>query len=214
MKIMRKPIQFICMASMVILLAGSVASCSCSSGNNKKSKPTSYVEAVSMNDYVTAHEMLDNLLQRAITANSSFQYEYIEDFFNAADHVYKSEMMYLIEMNDPSANKRLINTLAMMNVIGDKPLVNQDYSRYTREYSYYVFIMRYNRLCDEVLNISFLNNNREMARQVLLMYKEDAVPRKKIGSNGVDYYSFTFSNKSKEVSTKKYNDAIKNGLLD
>ena len=210
---MRKPIQFICMASMVILLAGSVASCSCSS--NKNTKPTTYVEAVAVNDYVTAHEILDRYLQNAIDENAKGGWSndyYMEKFWGAADHIYKSEMMYLIEMNDQAANKRLINTLAMMNIIGTKPLVNESYSKYTKEYSYYIFVSRYNLLCDEILNISFLNNNSEMARQVLMMYKEDAIPRKKL-VDGYERYTFTFSYRSKEAATKKYNDAIKNGLL-
>lgn len=185
----------------------------CGGGND--SKPRTYVEAVSANDYVTAHAILDKYLQKAIDGNAqgySFNYEYIEQFWGAADHIYKSEMMYLIEMNDQAANKRLINTLAMMNIIGTKPLVNESYSKYTKEYSYYIFVSRYNLLCDEILNISFLNNNREMASQVLMMYKEDAILRKKL-VDGCEYYTFTFSYKSKEAATKKYNDAIKNGLL-
>lgn len=186
---------------------------SCGGGND--SKPRTYVEAVSANDYVTAHAILDKYLQKAIDGNANgylFNYEYIEQFWGAADHIYKSEMMYLIEMNDQAANKRLINTLAMMNIIGTKPLVNESYSKYTKEYSYYIFVSRYNLLCDEILNISFLNNNREMASQVLMMYKEDAILRKKL-VDGCEYYTFTFSYKSKEAATKKYNDAIKNGLL-
>lgn len=218
MKMMRKLIQNVCMASLWAFLAFSVCSCSCSGGKKQESsKPRTYVEAVSVNDYVTAHKILDAYLQKAIDGNAqgySFNYEYIEKFWGAADHIYKSEMMYLIEMNDQAANKRLINTLAMMNVIGNKPLVNESYSRFTKEYNYYLFVSRYNLLCDEILNISFLNNNREMARQVLMMYKEDAISRKKVGSNGVDYYTFTFSYRSKDAATKKYNDAIKNGLLD
>ncbi|MBR2367795.1 MAG: hypothetical protein IKA81_04195 [Alistipes sp.] len=197
---------------LCIFIVGGVMSI-CGGGND--SKPRTYVEAVSANDYVTAHAILDKYLQKAIDGNAqgySFNYEYIEQFWGAADHIYKSEMMYLIEMNDQAANKRLINTLAMMNIIGTKPLVNESYSKYTKEYSYYIFVSRYNLLCDEILNISFLNNNREMASQVLMMYKEDAILRKKL-VDGCEYYTFTFSYKSKEAATKKYNDAIKNGLL-
>ena len=213
---MRKFIQNVCMASLWAFLAFSVCSCSCSGGKKQKSsKPTTYVEAVSVNDYVTAHKILDAYLQKAIDGNAqgySSTYRDIENFWGAADHIYKSEMLYLIEMNDQAANKRLINTLAMMNVIGNKPLVNESYSMYTREYNYYLFVSRYNLICDEILNISFLYNNREMARQVLMMYKEDAIPR--ITHGLVDYYTFTFSYRSKDAATKKYNNAIKNGLLD
>ena len=213
MKIMRKPIQFICMASMVILLAGSVASCSCSS--NKNTKPTTYVEAVAVNDYVTAHEILDRYLQNAIDENAKGGWSndyYMEKFWAAADHIYKAEMMYLIEMNDAAANKRLINTLAMMNIIGDKPIANEHYWMHDKEYTYYLFVSRFNRLCDAIIDISILNNNREMARQVLTMYKEDVIPRQiKTKTNT---YAFTFSFRSKDEATKKFNDAIKNGLLD
>ena len=211
---MKKFVQNVCAIGACLLIALSVCACSCS-GGKKSSKPRSYVEAVSANDYVTAHEILDQYLQRAIDWNGGnfSNYEYIEKFWGVADHIYKAEMMYLIEMNDQAANKRLINTLAMMNIIGTKPVVNENYhSKYTKEYSYYIFVSRYNLLCDEILNISLLNNNREMARQVLMMYKEDAILRKKL-VDGYEQYTFTFSYRSKEAATKKYNDAIKNGLL-
>ena len=217
---MRKLIQNVCMACLCISVALLVCSCSCSGGGKQNSsapRTYTYVDAVSDNDYVLAHKFLDMYLQDVINANARGlgTIDKMEVFWGAADHIYKAEMMYLIEMNDQAANKRLINTLAMMNVIGNKPVVNESYSMYTKEYSYYIFVNRYNRLCDEILNISFLNSNREMARQVLMMYKEDAIPRKKnVGSNGVNYYTFTFSYRSKDAATKKYNDAIKNGLLD
>lgn len=212
---MRKLIQNVCMASLWAFLAFSVCSCSCSGGKKQESsKPKTYVEAISVNDFVTAHEILDGYLQAVINENARAGWSNIdmmEKFWGAADHIYKAEMMYLIEMNDQAANKRLINTLAMMNIIGDKPNVNQHYWYHDKEYTYYLFVMRFNRLCDAILDISILNNNREMARQVLTMYKEDAISRKI--KDETNTYAFTFSYKSKEAATKKYNDAIKNGLL-
>ena len=44
------------------------------------------------------------------------------------------------------------------------------------------------------------------------MYNEDAISRVKM-VDGSKLYTFTFSYRSKEAATKKYNDAIKNGLL-
>lgn len=205
-------IKNILVVSSVILVAGSVSSCGSSS--EKKSKPTSYVEAVSVNDFVTAHEILDGYLQEVINENAGGGWsniEKMERFWAAADHIYKAEMMYLIEMNDMSANKRLINTLAMMNIIGDKPIANEHYWYRDRQYTYYLFVSRFNRLCDAILDISILNNNREMARQVLTMYKEDAIARQIKGESNT--YAFTFSWKSKDAATKKFNDSIKNGLL-
>ncbi len=178
---------------------------------------TSYVEAVSTNDFRTAHEILDNLLSDAISDNAQGYYnsdESLEKFWAAADHIYKAEMMYLIEMKDMDANKRLINSLALMNIIGDKP--SHKMSAYggslTKYDNYQIFVTRFNRLCDEILSISILYNNKEMAKQILLLYKEDCSPHyKKDGDE--DHYYYDFSNSSKNAALKKYNDAVKTGLL-
>ena len=179
--------------------------------------PMTYVEAVANNDFKRAHEILDAELTWAIKANAENSVrseEYLEDFWAVADHVYKAEMMYLIEMKDLDANKRLINTLAMMNVIGNKP--SKKMSAYagslSREKNYSIFVTRFNRLCDEILNISILNNNKEMAQSVLALYKEDcSAPYKKDGDD--DHYYFDFSTKSKEAALKKFKEAEKNGML-
>ena len=211
---MRKFIQNVCIVSAIALLV-----CSCGFGGNKdKKKPTTYVEAISKNDFVTAHEILDGLLMEVIHYNaigSIRSYQAIEEYWSAADHIYKAEMMYLIEMNDQSANKRLINTLASMNIIGDKPLVKTGYSSWADKPEIYrLFLKRYNLLCDMILDIALLNNNSEMARQVLSMYKEDVIRNDANGKYGKDAdYVYTFSYQSRDAATKKYNDAIKNGLL-
>ena len=178
--------------------------------------PMTYVEAVANNDFKRAHEILDYRLERAIELNASDHYqcnEAQEDFWAVADHVYKAEMMYLIEMKDIDANKRLINTLAMMNIIGDKPSKKMSaYRDIDRAKNYSIFVTRFNRLCDEILNISILNNNKEMAQSVLALYKEDcSAPYKKDGDD--DHYYFDFSTKSKEAALKKFKEAEKNGML-
>lgn len=180
--------------------------------------PMTYVEAVANNDFKRAHEILDAELTWAIKTNAENSYrseEYLEDFWAVADHVYKAEMMYLIEMKDLDANKRLINTLAMMNIIGDKPskkvFAEHDYE-IRRKKNYSIFVTRFNRLCDEILNISILNNNKEMAQSVLALYKEDcSAPYQKEGEK--KYYYFDISTKSKDAALKKFKEAEKNGML-
>lgn len=202
-----------------ILFLGLLGKCSCGSGDEAASqKPTTYVEAVSQNDYQTAHEILDRLLQKAIDANAAGSWsaeDYLEDFWGAADHVYKSEMMYLIEMNDPEANKRLIYTLAAMNTIGYKPTgaVLKDFDVNLKAKNYAIFVTRYNRLCDEILNISILNNNSEMAKAVLGLYKDDCVfLYDKETKDGYTYH-YDLTSRSKPAAQKKYNAAVANGQL-
>ena len=212
----------ICVAIVVVLFllfkaCGSDSDIySSSSSMDESSKPTSYIEAIKVNDFATAHEILDQRLERAIELNASGSWsseEALEDFWAAADHVYKAEMMYLIEMKDAEANKRLINTLAMMNIIGDRPPHQASaYSSITKYDNYQVFVTRYNRLCDEILSISILNNNKDMAKMILNLYKEDCAPHYQKPGND-DYYYYDISTKSKDAALKKYNDAIKNGLL-
>jgi hypothetical protein len=203
---------------MAILLAGSVASCSCSSDNNKKSKPTTYVEAISLNDYTTAHKILDGLLDNvlyACTRGWGDAEDQLLEFWAAADHIYKAEMLYLIDLQDNAANQRLVNSLVMMNVIGDRPTgVIKDFYQQIRCKNYSLFVTRYNRLCDEILNVSILYKNSDMARQILSLYKEDCsfVGDKTYANGDMDWY-FKVSNSSRDAATKKYNDAIKNGLL-
>lgn len=216
MKMMRKLIQNVCMVSVMILVAGSISSCSC--GSNKNTKPTTYVEAISLNDYTTAHKILDGLLNKALYASTrgfgGAEDELLE-FWAAADHIYKAEMLYLIDLQDNAANQRLVNSLMMMNVIGDRPTgVIKDYHQQHRCKNYSLFVTRYNRLCDEILNVSILYKNSDMARQILSLYKEDCsfVGDKTYANGDMDWY-FKVSNSSRDAATKKYNDAIKNGLL-
>ena len=225
MKMMRKLIQNVCMASLWAFLAFSVCSCSCSGGKKQgSSKPRTYVEAVSTNDYATAHEILDKLHMQAIAKNSNLTLygpleanRSLEVFWAAADHIYKSEMMYLIEMQDPAANMRLINTLAMMNVIGEKPTssIVKDYFLSGKNRNYSIFITRYNRLCDEILNTSIIYNNKEMAKAVLNLYKDDCVfLGAKSHSDHSESWHFDMTPVSKPAAMKKYKEAIANGLLD
>jgi hypothetical protein len=215
-----KKIAAIATAVLVIIIMINTCGDNDSNGESTASTvsttPTTFVEAVSVNDFRTAHEILDNLLADAISKNASGSWsseEAMEEFWAAAEHIYKAEMMYLIEMKDMDANKRLINSLALMNIIGDKPSHKMSaYGSLTKYDNYQIFVTRFNRICDEILNISILNNNKETAKQILLLYKEDCSPSyKKDGDD--DHYYYDFSNSSKNAALKKYDDAVKNGLL-
>lgn len=205
------------------LICGCIDSCvSCASGEDEK--PSTYVEAVAANDFKTAHEMLDRLHNYAIKGNAnnkSDSNDDLERFFAAADHIYKAEMIYLIEMKDIEANKRLINTLAQMNLIGNRP-TSEDvyvgtYGMARREENYSIFVTRFNRLCDEILQISILNKNKEMAEMIMQLYKEDCefLGYSKVEEKRDDdvLYKFKFSTKSKDEAQKKLNDAINNGVF-
>ena len=213
-----------CLAIAMMMAIGVFSSCGCSSNNSESSKSISYIEAVSTNDYATAHEILDKLHMQAIAKNSNVTLygpleanRSLEVFWAAADHIYKSEMMYLIEMQDPAANMRLINTLAMMNVIGEKPTssIVKDYFLSGKNRNYSIFITRYNRLCDEILNTSIIYNNKEMAKAVLNLYKDDCVfLGAKSHSDNSESWHFDMTPVSKPAAIKKYKEAIANGLLD
>ena len=199
--------------AIVVCIIALVSYCD---GNNE-SAPDNYVESIRNNDFKSAHEILDKKLNRAVKLNASDHYnaeEAQEDFWAAADHIYKTEIMYLVEMNDTEANKRLLKTFAMMNVIGDKPQGKVSaYSSISKYKNYSIFVTRFNRLCDEVLNISILNKNKEMAETILALYKEDcSAPYKKDGDDGHYYFDFSYS--SKEAADKKFREAVENGTLE
>ena len=109
------------LAATVILLASvSIIDIACSHGNNKNDRD--YVAAIRDNDFELAHEILDDLYVDLIKSNSNNSLnadKYSERYWAAADHIYKAEMNYLLSENDPEANKRMIYTLANMNIVGD-----------------------------------------------------------------------------------------------
>ena len=103
-----------------------------------------------------------------------------------------------------------------------------DYNRYgdkdyNRNYADYISsINEYNKVCDQILEIAINRGNDYLARNVLLMYKEDVIKLK--GGDGVKtpdgkkleedyYYCVYYRNDSKNNAQKRYREAKMNGAF-
>ena len=204
------------LAAIVILLASvSIIGVACSHGNNKNDGD--YVAAIRENNFELAHEILDDLYVDLIRSNSNNSFDadkYSERYWAAADHIYKAEMNYLLSENDPEANRRMIYTLANMNIVGDvvKDGEHISYNQIHRCENYSTFTKRYNRICDEILKIAIFYKNQDMAEQIIKLYKQDNDFEHE-WLNETDKYVAHITNSwsSRDAAQNKLQEAIDNG---
>lgn len=204
------------LAATVILLASvSIIDIACSHGNNKNDRD--YVAAIRDNDFELAHEILDDLYVDLIKSNSNNSLnadKYSERYWAAADHIYKAEMNYLLSENDPEANKRMIYTLANMNIVGDvvKDGEHISYNQIHRCENYSTFTKRYNRICDEILKIAIFYKNKDMAEQIIKLYKQNNdFEHEWCGKTDKYIAHITNSWSSRDAAKRKLQEAIDNG---
>ena len=191
-----------------------VGSTACSHGDKKRD----YVAAVKENNFELAHIILDELYTDLINNNNQDLYhasdKYAERYWAAADHIYKAEMQYLLAENDPEANKRMLYTLANMNIVGD---VVQDGEIITanqihRCENYSTFTKRYNRICDEILKIAIFYKNQEIAQEIIKLYKEDNTFTHEWANETNKYIAhITNAWSSRDRAKQRLQEAINNG---
>lgn len=207
------------LAVIVILLAClSILSIACSHGNGDREKD--YIAAINENNFERAHEILDEYYKDLIKNNnaslSKASDKYSERYWAAADHIYKAEMHYLLSENDPEANRRMIYTLANMNIVGD--VVNDgeiiSANQIHRCENYSTFTLRYNRICDEILKMAIFYKNRDMAEQIINLYKQDNHFEHE-WANETDKYIAHITNSwtSRDAAEERLQEAINNGEL-
>lgn len=190
-----------------------IASCSCG-GPKQHTKdgklnpdyynfnnPQSYIDAVNENDFDFAHKVLNHLYARYL--KDSFRGE---EYWKAAQHVYKAEMQWLIPQNDPEANKRLIFTLDNMNPIGTEPVPDTKYDNDYDADKYVDFADEYNKLCLEIIRVAVHNNNFEMAEAIVPIiktsYTKQGIGEKNWGGTYDDGYIFKKNETAKEQAIK------------
>jgi len=204
-------------AFLVLLAIMRIASCSCACSHSDKEN-NDYVQAIKENNFEKAHEILDEYYKDLIKNNNSDLYhasdKYSERYWAAADHIYKAEMNYLLSENDPEANKRMIYTLANMNIVGDvvKDGEHISYNQIHRCENYSTFTKRYNRICDEILKIAIFYKNQDMAEQIIKLYKQDNdFEHEWCGKTDKYIAHITNSWSSRDAAQKKLQEAIDNG---
>lgn len=210
MNINLKKIMYSCLGIFSIIF---ITSCSCG-GPKKHTKdgklnpdyynfnhPQAYIDAVNENDFEFAHKVLDHLYARYLKDNFRG-----EEYWKAAQHVYKAEMQWLIPQNDKEANKRLIFTLDNMNAPGKEPVPDVKYDSTYGFYQYVDFVNEYNKLCLEIIRVAVHNNNFEMADAIVPIiktsYTEQGIGKKNWGGTYKDGYIFNKNETAKEEALK------------
>ena len=183
-----------------LLIVGAIIdNCSYSS-----SSPKVYIEAVNHNDFEKAHQILDDLyadyLQYPNGETSA------QNYWTAAEYIYKAEMQWLLPQHDSEADRRLIYTLDAFNPVGLEPVGNYNYglSEYNNKYKqfsgYCRFAEEYNKLCIELIKISLRNDNLSLAELTLSTMKNCYI---KVNSG--DIYTYVPNNADKERAKELIN---------
>ena len=190
---------------VIAIICGLVDRCT-TSCQSEQLKPIKYIEAVDNADFEKAHEILNQHYAKYLEAyrRNPRKMDYsTKSYWQAAHHIYKAEMQYLLPLNDPEANNRLIYTLQSMNEIGRKPIANKSYGydEYPEIEAYDKFTAGYNSLCNDMLDIAITYNNRDMAKRLLNLYKDDVV---KIDNKK---HIYTVTSASRDNAKEKYDEA-------
>ncbi len=208
--------------TFVCLLAAMAVSCGGGSDSKEKEvnwrKPTAYIEAINANDYTTAHEVLDKLYANyylKYCEEDVFHADEVAAYWDAAKYIYKAEMQYLLPMNDADANRRLVFTLQSMNAPRQKPNEAQEYSvgKYQKTDAYMKFCDNYNRLCDEILEISITSGTEDMANQIVKLYKDEYIPSQPNRSTHA-VISYTVDKGSKQRAKERLAEAKAEGSFE
>lgn len=173
--------------------------CSCSHDENV---PKEYINAVNHNDFEKAHKILDNLYANYLeypNGESSTQ-----NYWTAAEYIYKAEMQWLLPQHDVEADRRLIYTLDAFNPVGLEPVGNYVYglsehnNKYKRFNGYCRFAEEYNKLCIELIKISLRNDNLSLAELTLSTMKNCYI--KERDNNNYTYVpNYADSDRAKEL---------------
>lgn len=189
----------------IIAIGAVMDQCSCS---DDKNSPKEYIDAVNDNDFGKAHKILDRLyadyLRYPDNKNSA------QDYWTAAEYIYKAEMQWLLPQHDIEADRRLIYTLDAFNPVGLEPVGNYTYglsehnSKYQQFDAYCRFAEEYNKLCMELIKISLRNDNLPLAELTFSTMKNCYIVE-----NSDDTYTYVPNNADKERA-KELIDNFKN----
>ena len=138
--------------------------CSCGSKSVKGENGVeyeSYQEACRHQDFVAAYDWIEK--------NKGSE----ED----KDYVFNAEMLYLTSLNTEEASNRIIYLLAEYQIPGTP--VHQDgqfdekAGTYKDAKKYVEGIKRFNKRCDNVLDMAIAQKNVQLANKILPLYKQD-----------------------------------------
>lgn len=157
-------------------------------------------------------------------------YDELRSFYDCFQFVHKSYAEYIIKN---FTGKESVSKIAMMlqgiPVEGDK-IYEGVYDRSKvctsieiyAEHPYIAWHINYNKLCDHILSFAINNNNKDVAKAIVMLYCDDVeriFPRGDSDMiNGVQVGSYEvylkLTRKSSDEAAKKYKQAVELGLFD
>lgn len=167
------------------------------------------------------------------TLNNKIRHSYYDElrsFYDCFQFVHKSYAEYIIKN---FTGKESVSKIAMMlqgiPVEGDK-IHEGAYDRSEvcagveiyAEHPYIAWHINYNKLCDHILSFAINNNNKDVAKAIVMLYCDDVeriFPRGDSDMiNGVQVGSYEvylkLTRKSSDEAAKKYKQAVELGLFD
>lgn len=197
------------MKKNLVLLAmigfGVATLCSCGSKSVKGAdgkEYDSYQSACRNQDFVAAYEWIEK--------NNGSE----ED----KDYVFNAEMLYLTSLGTEEASNRIVYLLAEYQIPGD--VINNSTpdnigkNLYEGAKTYINGIKRFNKRCDNVLDLAIATKNKELCAKILTLYKADINVREDYSRAESLYFEEPILvYKSKEIAQKKYDEAVKSGAF-
>lgn len=191
-------------------------------------KYQSYQEACRACDFEAAHAFLDRIKKAKVGYKEEYNYSSDKEkaIKNAEKEIFKYEMNYLVSQNTVEANNRLIYLLNEGNVptpINEGAIINYSYiyknapgefgNNLTTEFEIYSnWVNDYNSRCDQILDFCILTHNEDLAKKILLVYRQDLISIHKKLPNGYENRAH-YTNETKNKAKSKYDEAVKSGIF-
>lgn len=187
-------------------------------------KEGNYRELCRINEFESAHRVLDELYNEYVNSDRETGPTNRAKYLDALDYIFNKEALYLFSLEDEQANKRITYLLTEIPVRGTCPSDGAECGLNVNEFGfmqieqdvawakYYSFVTDYNSKCTQLLDLAIANDNKNIAKKLLAMYKEDIeVENRLIELKGVMPYHKDFykiSTKTKDAAKVKYEKAF------
>jgi len=189
--------KFILLAIIGVVVA---TLCSCGSKSVKGADGTeysSYQEACRHQDFVAAYDWIEK--------NNGTD--------DDKDYVFNAEMLYLTSLGTEEASNRIVYLLAEYQIPGyvinnsTPKFITEDRS-YEGAKIYINGIKRFNKRCDNVLDMAIAQNNKDLCGKIINIYKADINVKEENSGGFFVLNEPILVYKSKEYAQAKYDEAF------
>lgn len=196
----------------------------------------SYKDACAAGNYEAAHLFLDeycNTYLKKISKGYIYRDEKTaaeSKYYMAFDHIYNSELQYLMsQMSEEECKDKIVFLLNSVPVVGEVVpggICDYDYvSDWEAEgdllRAYITWTKHYNRLCNTILTLAINRKYKSVAQTALMQYVDNVEVTK--GGDGVyvdgvrvdgNHGYVKHTSADRDAAMKKYKDALKLGMFD